>query len=127
MAHVLGVAAALLVAAVFLVAGVSKVADPHRWRSEASGMGVSGLVVTVTPWFELVLGALLAVQLQRHVVAWLAVALLVAFTVLLVVRLAQGQRPVCACFGSLSQRPIGASNVVRNAVFIALAVLAALL
>ncbi|HNJ97247.1 MAG TPA: MauE/DoxX family redox-associated membrane protein [Ilumatobacteraceae bacterium] len=123
---VVGVVAAVLVAIVFLVAGVSKTAAPDRWRSEAAGMGVRGLLVTVTPWVELVVGALLAVQFQRHVVAWCAVALLIAFTVLLLVRLAQGRRPVCACFGSLSQRPIGAVHVVRNAVFLALAVTAAL-
>lgn len=124
--HITGIAAAVLVAAVFLVAGITKLSDPGRWRREAAGMGVSGLLVTITPWVELTIGALLAVQFARHALAWLAVALLVAFTALLVVRLAQGRRPVCACFGSLSQRPIGAMHVVRNAIFIGLALVAAL-
>jgi len=74
-----------------------------------------------------VLGALLLVQLQRSVVAWCAIALFAAFTVLLAVRLAQGKRPPCACFGSLSARPIGPGHLVRNALFIAVAVAAALL
>lgn len=121
-----GVVAALIVAAVFLVAGISKIAGPARWRAEAAGMGVSGIVVTITPWVEVVLGALLAVQFARHITAWFAVAMFIAFTVLLSVRLAQGQRPPCACFGSLSQRPIGAPHVLRNVVFIALSLVAAL-
>jgi hypothetical protein len=47
--------------------------------------------------------------------------LLVAFTALLMVRLLQGRRPPCACFGALSSKPIGWGNVARNAVFLALA------
>ena len=54
-----------------------------------------------------------------------AAALLGAFTVLLVVRLAQGRRPPCACFGAWSTRPVGFGSVARNVVLIALALLAA--
>ena len=54
--------------------------------------------------------------------AAVAAVLLVAFTVLLVVRLPQGRRPPCACFGALTTKPIGWGNVVRNAIFLALAV-----
>jgi len=121
-----GVVAAVVVAVVLLVAGVTKLAQPRQWRSQAAGLGVPRLVAAPVPYIELVLAALLLVQLQRPVVAWLAVVLFVAFTVLLVVRLAQGQRPACACFGSLSAAPIGPGHVARNAVFIALAMVAAL-
>jgi hypothetical protein len=67
------------------------------------------------------------VQLQRHVLAWIAVGLFVAFTGMLVLRLAQGKSPPCACFGSLSSKPIGAGHIVRNVVLIGLATLAAVL
>ena len=123
----MGVVAALLVAAVLLVAGVSKVANPAQWRSQAAGLGVPSSVARITPFVELGLGALLLVQVQRHVVAWLAVLLFVVFSVLLVLRLAQGGRPPCACFGSLSSKPIGSGHLLRNALFIGLAALAATL
>ena len=119
-----GIVAAAVVAAVLFLAGVLKLARPEEWRAQAKGLGVPTLVATVLPFVEIGLGAALLVQWQRHAVAWAAVALLVAFTALLGLRLAQGQRPPCACFGSLSSRPIGAAQLVRNAVFIALAVLA---
>ena len=122
-----GVVAALLVAAVLLVAGVSKLASPAQWRSQAAGLGVAPLLATLTPCVELGLGALLLVQVQRHTVACLAAALFGSFTALLVLRLAQGRRPPCACFGSLSSKPIGPGHLVRNLVFIGLAVLAATL
>lgn len=110
-----------------LVAGVSKLARPAVWRTESAGMGVTWRLAQPVPYVETVLGALLLVQLQRHVVAWVAVALFVAFTALLAARLAQGKRPPCACFGSLSATPIGPGHLARNAVFIAVAVAAALL
>ena len=118
--------AAVLVAAVFLVAAVTKLARPGAWRTQSSELGVPWPVAAVVPYVEAVLGALLLVQFHREVVAWCAVVILVAFTVLLVVRLAQGRRPSCACFGSFSPAPIGPWTIVRNVVFIGLAVVAAL-
>ena len=123
----MGVVAAVLVAAVLLAAGVTKLAQPAQWRSQGAGLGVPAALTAVVPFVELVLGALLLVQVQRHAVAWLAVAVFGVFTALLVLRLAQGKRPPCACFGSLSSKPIGPGHVARNAVFIVLAVLAATL
>ncbi len=48
------------------------------------------------------------------------------FTALIVARLREGKRPACACFGAWSAKPIGAGNVVRNGVLMAVAAVAAL-
>jgi uncharacterized membrane protein YphA (DoxX/SURF4 family) len=122
-----GAVAAVVTALVLLVAAITKLAAPTAWRSQAGDLGVPAQVSTAVPYLEALLGALLLVQFQRQIVAWCAVALLTAFTVLLVVRLAQGRRPPCACFGSLTPKPIGIASVARNVVFIAVAVLAATL
>lgn len=122
-----GAIAAAVVGVVFLVAAVSKLAGPQAWRVQADGLGVPDAVAVVVPYVEAVLGALLVVQFQRHVVAWCAVAVLLAMTALLVRRLAQGRRPPCACFGAWSAKPIGAGHVARNLVLVAVAVAAALL
>lgn len=123
----MGVVAAVVTGLVFLVAAITKLAAPAAWRAQASDLGVPLTVSSMVPYVEAALGALLLVQFQRHVVAWCAVGVLAAFTVLLVVRLAQGRRPPCACFGSLTPKPIGAASVARNMVFIAVAVVAATL
>lgn len=123
----MGAVAAVVTAIVLLIAAITKLAAPAAWRTQASDLGVPHAVSTLVPYVEALLGALLLVQFQRHLVAWCAVGLLTAFTVLLVVRLAQGRRPPCACFGSLTPKPIGVASVARNVVFIAVAVLAATL
>lgn len=122
-----GIAAAAVIAGVLLLAGVQKVARPADWRTQSAGLGVPAIVATTVPFVEIALGAALIVQWQRHALSWVAAALFATFTGLLAVRLAQGQRPPCACFGALSSRPIGAGHLARNLVFIAIAVAAATL
>jgi uncharacterized membrane protein YphA (DoxX/SURF4 family) len=117
--------ASIVLGAVFVVSGVTKVAAPAQWRDQSAELGVPGAIATVVPFVELAVGALLVAQLARSFAAIVAGLLLVAFTILLVVRLAQGRRPPCACFGALSTKPIGWSNVIRNVVFLALAAVVA--
>ena len=89
-------------------------------------MGVPWSAARTVPYGEAVLAAWLVVQWQRAVAASVAVLVLVVFTALVAVRLAQGRRPVCACFGSLSARPIGASTLARNGLILAVALVAAI-
>lgn len=111
----------VLLGAVFLASGVMKVASPRQWRTQSADLGVPGAVAAVVPFTELVVGALLVAQIARRPVAAVAAGLLVTFSALLVVRLLQGRRPPCACFGAWSSKPIGWGNVARNAVFLGLA------
>ncbi len=116
--------AAVVVGAVFLVAGATKIASVAAWRQQAADLGAPQWIARVLPGVEIAIGALLVSQFQRRAVAIAAAAVLLAFTALLVVRLRQGRRPPCACFGSLSAKPIGWSHVARNAVFVAVAAVA---
>jgi hypothetical protein len=120
---VIGVAASLALGAVFLLAGGSKIASGRAWLTQAADLGAPRPVATALPWWELVVGGVLVAQIARPIAGAAALATLGAFTALLVVRLAQGRRPPCACFGAWSATPIGWRHVVRNAVFAALAVL----
>jgi uncharacterized membrane protein YphA (DoxX/SURF4 family) len=120
-----GSVAAVLLGIVLLVSGALKLFAP-AWPVQARELGAPGWAVPVVPWVELVLGALLAALVALPVTAWLSVGLLVVFTVLIAVRVAQGRRPPCACFGRLSSRRLGPATLVRNGVLIALGLVAAL-
>ncbi|MCU1501425.1 MAG: hypothetical protein JWM12_779 [Ilumatobacteraceae bacterium] len=121
----IGAVAAGVVGAVFVVSGVTKLARPQQWRAQSRELVAPTRLLDGVPIFEVALGAVLAVQWQRHVFGWVAAAVLAAFTVLIAVRLAQGRRPPCACFGTFSAAPIGWGHLVRNGALIALAILAA--
>ncbi|MGZ4671583.1 MAG: MauE/DoxX family redox-associated membrane protein [Ilumatobacteraceae bacterium] len=120
-------ATSAVLGAVFLLSGVLKVSAPLQWRAQSAGLGVARPVAAAIPFVEVVVGALLVTQVARRVVALVAAALLVSFTTLLVLRMAQGRRPPCACFGAWTAKPIGWRNVVRNAVLLGLAAAVAVL
>jgi hypothetical protein len=119
----LGVIASIILGGVMCVAGGSKVAMGKRWPVEAQALGAPKTFAPIVPWIEIALGALLIVQLKPEIVGALSVALLVAFTLLIMRQLQKGERPVCACFGSWSSKPLSWNHVARNAGFIALAVI----
>jgi uncharacterized membrane protein YphA (DoxX/SURF4 family) len=119
------VVAGVVLGAVLLLSGAAKLAAGPRWAAQAEALGAPAIAVPVLPWLELGLGALLITGVWRPVVAVLAAALVASFTVLLMLRLVQGRRPPCACFGAWSTRPVGFGSVARNVVLIALALLAA--
>lgn len=121
----LAVVASVVVGVAFLAAGWFKLADGPAWPKQAADMGVGRPLATVVPWVEVVVGAALVVQLVRPWPAVVALAILVVFTLVIVRRLLDGSRPPCACFGSRSNRPLGAVHVLRNLGLIALAAVAA--
>ena len=121
---IVGVIASVVVGAMFVLAGASKLALGAGWTQQASAFGAPVRLAPVVPWVELALGAALVVQLARPWPAIGAIAVLVLFTVLIVRHLAAGRRPECACFGAWSSRPIGVGHLVRNSLLLALAVLA---
>lgn len=118
--------ASVVLGVAFLVAGGSKLAAGDGWPAQAAGLGAPRIAVPTLPWIELAVGAALVFRLVPPWPAAVALALLGAFTVLIAVRLAEGERPPCACFGAWSSKPIGPSHLVRNGALIALGVLSLL-
>ena len=115
--------AAVVLGVVLLVAGIAKRAD-RGWPQDAAALGTPAWAIPVLPWFEMLLGAVLVSGLTRPAAAAVAGLVLLVFTGLLILNLARGQRPPCACFGASSRRPIGPGSLVRNLVLVALAVTA---
>ena len=119
------VVARVVVGLVLVAAGALKLSS-REWSSQAAGFGTPRWLVPVVPWVEIVLGALLVPGVGGRITAIAAAALLAAFTVVVAVRVAQRSTAPCACFGSLSARPVGPATLARNVVLLALAVVAAL-
>ena len=122
--HVSAVVASVILAGVLLFAGVSKLAGD--WRADVRAIGVPWVLAAPVPFVEIAIGALLVVQWQRRPVALAAIALLVVFTGFIALELSHGRRPTCACFGARSSARLGPGHLARNAIFIALGVLAAI-
>lgn len=120
----IAVVAAVALGLAFLVAGGAKIAAGPAWPEQARDLGAPRFVALVLPWLEIGVGAALVTQLATPVAAAIAIGMLLAFSGAIALRLAQGRRPVCACFGRWSAKPIGPSHLARNALLIALGLLA---
>src|SRR5205823_612597 len=118
-------AARLVLAVVFGVAGLAKLRDRAGSREALIGFGVpAGLSRALAVLLPLA-GVAVAVALVPLASAWWAavagLVLLAAFVAAIGLNLARGRRPDCHCFGQLYSKPVGAETLVRNAVLAAVA------
>src|SRR3954471_7176668 len=118
--------ARLLLAGVFIVAGIGKLADPSGFRGTLRGFRVGEPLARIgavaLPVAELATAAALLVQPLAIWGAAAALLLLTAFTGAIVNALARGDAPDCGCFGPLQSAAVSRRQVVRNAVLGGLAV-----
>ncbi len=117
--------ARVALAVVFVVASVTKFRDPVGTRQ-----GVSDLVSPRLAPFSLALpivelivavGLLLTPRPWRDVASYVALALLLVFTALILRAMRLKHPPACHCFGASSAQPVGSPMVIRNIAFVVLA------
>src|SRR5437867_13356298 len=118
MLHWIAVFGRFLLAAVFLVAAVGKLADRQGSRQAVADFGVHERLVTpvaaMLPLIEVMVAALLVFSATARAGAVGALALLVIFIAAITINLARGRKPDCHCFGQLHSAPVGTSTVVRH-------------
>jgi len=110
--------ARLVLAGIFLVAGIGKLADLPGSRKAVTGFGVpdrfAPAVGILLPLTELVIGAALVPTGSARWGALAALTLLTAFIVAIGLNLAKGRTPDCHCFGQLHSAPAGWPTIARN-------------
>jgi len=107
-----------LLALVFFVSALTKLADRGGFKSALRSFGVperlQPALVLLVPVLELAIG----IGLLPAASAWLAAAgalgLLIVFTVAIAAALVRGRRPECHCFGQFSSAPVTWKTVLRN-------------
>src|SRR4051794_13590879 len=117
--------ARLALAAVFLVAGVGKLADRDGSRRAMLEFGAppaaAAALAVLLPFAELAVAVGLVIPATAAYAAVGATALLVVFSVAIGANLARGRAPDCHCFGSLHSSPAGPGTLVRNVLLAAAA------
>ena len=115
----------LLLAGVFAVSGVAKLADLTGSRQAMTEFGVPKPLAApfgaLLPLAELAVAAALLPAATAWWGALGALALLLLFVAGIGANLARGRKPDCRCFGQLHSAPVGWSTLARNAVLAALA------
>ena len=111
----------LLLAAVFAVAGIAKLADREGSRRAARGFGAPGWLGVAIPVVELAIAVALVPGVSARSAAAGAAALLALFALAIAVSLTKGRKPDCGCLGKLHSAPAGWGTVARNVALAALA------
>ena len=94
-----------VLAAFFVVAGISKVVDPPGFAHEihnyalVPGVAVNAMAL-VLPWLEIVVGVALFLNVATRSAARILAFLLVVFIAALSINLARGRPVDCGCFGT---------------------------
>jgi thiol-disulfide isomerase/thioredoxin len=124
----LGLAARVVLFAVFALAGVTKLADRAGTARAAAAFGAprrlaSPLAIAI-PVAELAVAALILPAATAVAGAAGALALLAVFSTAIAISLAHGRSIDCHCFGSTHSAPISAKTLARNAGLAAVAAIA---
>ena len=118
--------ARVVLALVFGLAGIAKLADLSTSRRTVEAFGVPRRIAevlgTLLPVAELLVAAALLFQTTARWGAVGALVLLIVFSAGVAVALAQGRTPDCNCFGQVSSEQISWRTIARNAVFAVVAV-----
>ncbi|MCE9614220.1 MAG: DoxX family membrane protein [Lentisphaerae bacterium] len=119
--------AVLALAAVFIVAALPKIADPHDfalaiYRHQFAPPWAINAMAIYLPWIELTTSVALLIPRLRRAAALVLLVLLAAFTALIAYDLWRGLDIACGCF---SVKPggdaIGWWNLLRNLALLTLA------
>lgn len=117
--------ARLGLAAVFVFAGLTKLADRPGTRQTVVDFGVprrlAASVTLLLPLAEVALGVALLVDPWASAGAVGAICLLSLFCGAIAANLARGRVPDCRCFGQVRPTPVGGKTLLRNGVLMAVA------
>lgn len=104
----------LLLAAVFAVAAVAKLADREGSRRTVRDFGGPAWLAIGLPVAELAIAAALVPAAMAHVAALAAAGLLLVFAAAVANARVRGRQPGCGCLGRLYSKPAGWGTVARN-------------
>jgi thiol-disulfide isomerase/thioredoxin/uncharacterized membrane protein len=109
----------LILAAVFLLAGATKLVNLDGFRKVLPDFGVPSIlarpVAVMLPPFELILALALIIAKLAWYASCAALGLLVIFILAAGIVMWRGRKPDCNCFGQLHSALVGLSTVIRNA------------
>jgi thiol-disulfide isomerase/thioredoxin len=118
--------ARIVLSALFLLAGIAKLADLPGSRKSLEDFGLASWLAKpfgfLLPLVELTVGILLLTSRGAWWGACVAVGLLLIFIAAISFNLVLGRAPDCHCFGQLHSKPVGWSTLLRDALLTAMGV-----
>jgi hypothetical protein len=118
---IIAIAARVIVGAVLIYAAAAKLRT-RTWPVLAVEMGVPKPVVLMLPAVEGIVGLALVLQIGAGWTAWIAAAMFMVFTAVVVRQFVSGNALPCNCFGAAGgEEAVNGYTIARNVALIALA------
>jgi uncharacterized membrane protein YphA (DoxX/SURF4 family) len=122
--------ARIVIGCILIAAALAKIGAAQQFALQIENydfipVGYENLIAITLPWVELLAGLTLVFGVWARAGAWLAVALMVAFTGGVIQALARGLNVECGCFGTADATRIGVRKLTENLVITAIATIGA--
>lgn len=116
----------VVVGLVLLVAALGKIGDPASLATQVGHFHLvpdasRNLIALTLPWIELLAGLALVLNVRARSGAWLAMALMVVFTLGVAQAMARGLNFECGCFGTADATRVGVKKLLENVALTAVA------
>ncbi len=115
----LQLSARIIVALVFIVFGMSKIAEPAQFAKDINNYGMlpyqlTNLAAIILPWIELISGLLLLLGVRLKTNALLIAAMLIIFNIAVATAWARGLDIHCGCYSDVAEQTVGWQKLVEN-------------
>lgn len=119
------IAARVILALVFIMAGMEKVSNPDSFAQAVENYRIFptfsvNIIALIMPWFELICGILLLFDVYTKETDFLIVITLIAFEFMILLAMVRGLNIDCGCFGTLTAQKIGFQKLMENLLLIGL-------
>src|SRR5437763_2847506 len=107
----------------FLMSGIAKLAS-GEWTAVAQRFGTPQWLTPLLPPIEIILGALLVVQIGGPWVPLITLFMLLVFTAAITVHVLRKDEVPCGCFGESTAKSVSPATIARNVALCALTIVA---
>jgi putative oxidoreductase len=114
----------LVLAAIFIYAGVLKIADPAHFTQEIDNYQMLPyllvtLLAVILPWVEVMCGILLIFGKWLRGASLILMAMNIVFIIAISAALLRGLDISCGCFGAGASEKVGIRKIVEDIIFLA--------
>ncbi|MCF8239972.1 MAG: DoxX family membrane protein [Melioribacteraceae bacterium] len=108
-----------LIGLVFVFSGIEKIISPEHFAVSIINYKmfpteIVNIIAITLPWLELIVGILLIFGLYVRENALIVNAMLLLFTIMVLVALLRGLDIDCGCFGTLDHQKVGIQKITEN-------------
>lgn len=111
--------ARIVVALMFIIVGVGKITHPEEFAREISNYQLLPILfinplAVILPWLEVTTGMMLLFGIQLRANALLITAMLVMFTIAIIIAVAKGLSINCGCYSQIAAQKVGLPKILEN-------------